>query len=460
MAACDLRAEAYYLRNRALVWRNLFQQASGFLVGRDEAGTWEAEPGELDPRVWGGSYTETNAWGMAFSAVHDADYLAAVHGGPRGLGECLDRYFAEPEKAAPELSRTYGEVIHEMVEARAIGMGQLGLSNQPAHHVPFMYLFSDRPERTSEVLHECVDRLFDGAAIGQGWPGDEDNGEFSAWWLLVSMGLYPLDVASGFFALTTPQLPAVTWTRPDGTRLSVRTQGEGIYSAAVSVNGQVWTSPLIAASLLHGDCEIVVTLSPEPTGWGRGQAGPGWLEGQGYRHDLTSRGRLLGENDDVARLTDDEGVTPVDLAVGARLELVAEKDEPARVWTLTAAEPGEVEVSVSVRRQGGWSTPVNRRVTVRWPGETRVLELPGTCAWPEGECAWPEAGGAPMGERAWPEPDGAASCPGGVPAEAGGVFTGSGGVPAEFGDLSLAPTVEAVRWTFPSGARLTQLEVL
>ena len=204
----------------------------------------------------------------------------------------------------------------------------------------------------------------------------------------------------------------------------------------------------------------MVTLSPEPTGWGRGQAGPGGLEGQGYRHDLTSRGRLLGENDDVARLTDDEGVTPVDLAVGARLELVAEKDEPARVWTLTAAEPGEVEVSVSVRRQGGWSTPVNRRVTVRWPGETRVLELPGTCAWPEGECAWPEAGGAPMGERAWPEPDGAASCPGGVPAEAGGVFTGSGGVPAEFGDLSLAPTVEAVRWTFPSGARLTQLEVL
>ncbi|MDU0865297.1 glycoside hydrolase domain-containing protein [Actinomyces urogenitalis] len=79
--------------------------------------------------------------------------------------------------------------------------------------------------------------LFDGAAIGQGWPGDEDNGEFSAWWLLVSMGLYPLDVASGFFVLTTPQLPAVTWTRPDGTRLSVRTQGEGIYSAAVSVNG-------------------------------------------------------------------------------------------------------------------------------------------------------------------------------------------------------------------------------
>ncbi|WP_338371898.1 glycoside hydrolase domain-containing protein, partial [Enterococcus faecium] len=174
--------------------RTLFDPDTGFFRGRDSLGEFA---GGFDPRSWGGDNVETNAWGMSVGAVHDGAGLADLHGGPERLGRHLDALFAEPETVDERFGGAYGTVIHEQREARALRSGMCAISNQPAHHIPFMYAFSDRPWQTASVVHDLAGRLFAGAQIGQGYPGDEDNGEMSAWWLWAALGLYPLELASG-----------------------------------------------------------------------------------------------------------------------------------------------------------------------------------------------------------------------------------------------------------------------
>ena len=108
----DLSAMSQYLSHRSLDYRLLFDSSSGFFRGRDNAGRFSAA--DFDPRDWGGDYTETNAWGMAFSAPHDPIGLRALHGGPAGLEAKLDCFFSLPETASSDHVGAYGRVIHEM----------------------------------------------------------------------------------------------------------------------------------------------------------------------------------------------------------------------------------------------------------------------------------------------------------------------------------------------------------
>ncbi|MCT1479255.1 GH92 family glycosyl hydrolase [Microbacterium sp. p3-SID336] len=212
-------AFARYFANRARSYRTLFDADTGFFRGRDATGAFS--PG-FDPRTWGGDNVETNAWGMSVGAVHDGTGLAALHGGPTGFGRHLDALFAEPETADERFGGAYGTVIHEQREARAQRSGMCALSNQPAHHIPLMYAFSDRPWLSGELVHGLAGRLFAGAHIGQGFPGDEDNGEMSAWWLWAALGLYPLELAAGHLRIGSPLFDDIRVDRGDGSSLRIR----------------------------------------------------------------------------------------------------------------------------------------------------------------------------------------------------------------------------------------------
>ena len=218
--AARYQSFARYFANRALSYRALFDDVTGFFRGRDDRGAFAATA--FDPRSWGGDNVETNAWGMSVGAVHDGAGLADLFGGPAGLGRHLDALFAEPETADERFGGAYGTVIHEQREARALRSGMCAISNQPAHHIPFMYAFSDRPWKSADIVHDLAGRLFAGAHIGQGFPGDEDNGEMSAWWLWAALGLYPLELASGRLRIGSPLFDDVRVERGDGSSLRIR----------------------------------------------------------------------------------------------------------------------------------------------------------------------------------------------------------------------------------------------
>ncbi|SFR61030.1 alpha-1,2-mannosidase, putative [Microbacterium azadirachtae] len=276
LARARYRAFSRSFRNRALAHRSLFDAETGFFRGRDEEGSFSDAP--FDPRIWGGDYVETNAWGMSVSAVHDGAGLAALHGGPAGLRAHLDRLFAEPETADPAFGGTYGTVIHEQREARALRSGMCAISNQPAHHIPWMHVFGDEPWRAGATVHALARRLFTGAMIAQGFPGDEDNGETSAWWLWAALGLYPLELGAGVLRIGAPLLDDVTVRRTDGRALRIRTQRESpdaTLLAEARLDGVPLQRPLLDVRVLDrgADAVLDLVLTADP---GRAAASPLW----------------------------------------------------------------------------------------------------------------------------------------------------------------------------------------
>ena len=329
-------AFARYFANRSLSYRALFDAATGFFRGRGPGGAF-TEP--FDPRRWGGDNVETNAWGMSVTPVHDGAGLARLHGGPAGLGRHLDALFAIPETAEPAFAGSYGTVIHEQREARAVRAGMCALSNQPAHHIPFMYRFTDRPWLAGAIAHRLARRLFAGAMIDQGFPGDEDNGEMSGWWLFAALGLYPLQPGSGELAIGSPLFDDITVRRGDGSSLRVRATRaapDAHVLTSASLAGRPLPDAAVALAALTGDTVLELGYGTDPAAALR----PRVPVARPHHRDLSATARASASPGvAAAALVDDRGETVVALPAGAWVQW--DLDRPVRVTdvTLTAAEP-------------------------------------------------------------------------------------------------------------------------
>ncbi|MEE1756504.1 GH92 family glycosyl hydrolase [Streptomyces sp. SP18CS02] len=268
------KEEAEYFLGRARNYVTLFDTEAGFFQGRDLKGDWRVPGAQYDPRVWGHDYTETNGWGYAFTAPQDSRGLANLYGGRAGLGQKLDTYFSTPETASPEFVGSYGSVIHEMTEARDVRMGMYGHSNQVAHHVTYMYNAASQPWKTQEKVREVLSRLYTGSEIGQGYHGDEDNGEQSAWYLFSALGFYPLVMGSGEYTIGSPLFTKATVRMDNGNKLVVkapRNSARNIYVQGLRVNGKAWNSTALPHSLLARGGTLEFDMGPRPSAWGTGK---------------------------------------------------------------------------------------------------------------------------------------------------------------------------------------------
>lgn len=165
-------------------YKNLFDPATGFMRGKDENG--EMAPG-FDPCTWGGEYTEGSAWQNSFAVPHDVEGLAALHGGREKLIAKLDELFAAPPRYRV---MGYGFEIHEMTEMALVDFGQMAISNQPSFHIPFIYAALGATEKTEYWIKRLTEEAF--FPTEEGFPGDEDTGTTSAWYILAVLGMYRL----------------------------------------------------------------------------------------------------------------------------------------------------------------------------------------------------------------------------------------------------------------------------
>ncbi len=402
-----LRAEHEWFARRSLQYRNVFDAERGFFIGRDPDGSWRVGT-EFDPRDWGDDYTETNAWGTAFTAPHDGAGVVDLHGGPSRFDAAIDAFLATPETGATARSGSYGSPIHEMTEARDVRMGMLGMSNQPAHHIPFFPMFTGRHDDAHRIVRSVLERLFVGSDLGQGYPGDEDNGEMSAWYVFATIGLYPLAPSTGTYVLVPPSVRR-TELRPvasDGgvtpTVIEVVSGPVGGYVASVTVDGAPWESVSIPHAVVEAASRIEFTLSAEPTGWASDTRPVSASEVHGYRDvpvDLLPVGAaLVGAASPGAApvgaaspgaapvgaalvaaapvgassLCDDTGRTATALAAGSSVTF-AVPPTPASLYTVTVAAPGTYSWDVTL---GSASVSV-RDAEFAWPGQTRVFRLRG-----------------------------------------------------------------------------------
>ncbi|QKE82848.1 ATP-binding protein [Arthrobacter sp. NEB 688] len=263
----QLREESAYFLERATHYVNSFDRETGFFRGRAPDGDFP-DAASFDPEDWGGDFTETNGWNFAFHAPQDGVGLANLYGGRDGLAKKLDEFFATPETATKPGG--YGGVIHEMLEARDVRMGMLGQSNQVSHHIPYMYDWTGQQWKTAEKVREIMRRLYVGGEIGQGYPGDEDNGEMSAWYLLSSLGIYPLQVGSSQWAIGSPKFTKTTVHRTQGD-LVVEAPGNSeraIYVQGVTVDGKRQSSVSVDQAQLKGPTTVRFAMGTRPSSFG------------------------------------------------------------------------------------------------------------------------------------------------------------------------------------------------
>jgi predicted alpha-1,2-mannosidase len=390
-----LREEHEYFLSRAQNYVHMFDPAIRFFQGRSADGKWKSSPEEYDPRVWGHEhdYTETDGWNFAFHVPQDGQGLANLYGGRDKLASKLDTFFSTPETA--KFPGSYGGVIHEMTEARDVRMGQWGFSNQVSHHIPYMYDYVGEPSKTQEKVREVLRRLYVGSEIGQGYAGDEDNGETSAWYLFSALGFYPLQVGSEYYAIGSPLFKQATVNLDNGRKIVVKAPSNSqrnVYVQGLKVDGESHEETYLRHADLADGATLEFAMGPEPSSWGTakdsalrsittGDAVPEPLR------DATGPERgsaATSGGGDPAALFDDDSSTEASVAGPSPwVEYRFGAKQPIRFYTLTSGagdtkgDPRSWVVKGSA--DGKTWEVLDRRddETFRWRSQTRAFKLAG-----------------------------------------------------------------------------------
>ncbi|MCQ2393678.1 MAG: GH92 family glycosyl hydrolase [Kiritimatiellae bacterium] len=202
-----------YLK-RSQNWRNVFDPARRIAVGRNKDGTFKKD---FSPFDWGGDFTEGCAHHYTWSVFHDVPGLMTAMGGASAFEKRLDEIFTLPPTAGVAY---YGRVIHETREMQVMNMGQYAHGNQPIQHMIYLYDWCGAWAKTQSRAREVMDRLY--RPSPDGYCGDEDNGQTSAWYVWSALGFYPVCPASGSYALGAPRFARIDVTLPNGKQLHIR----------------------------------------------------------------------------------------------------------------------------------------------------------------------------------------------------------------------------------------------
>ena len=384
--------EADYFLRRALDYATMFDPKIGFFQGFDAHHTPRLSPSDYDPRVWGNDYTETDGWNFAFHVPHDGAGLAALYGGRDKLTAKLDTFFNTQETA--QYPGSYGGTIHEMTEARDVRMGQYGHSNQPSHHIAYMYAYAGKPAATQSAVREVLRRLYTGSDIGQGYPGDEDNGEMSAWWIFSALGFYPLQVGSPRYVIGAPLFRRAVVHLENGNDIVVTAPGNTVstvYVQSLSLDGRRFDRAWIDHDTLVRGAHLDFHLGTTPSSWASDPAAappsvstsvPGRLV------DATGSGTASSsDGTDVTALFDNTSATHVTFTTTTP-SVTCVFTAPTRVthYTLTTGTGGDDPTGWTLQgsTDGTTWTTLDHRTAQTFPHhtQTRPFSVPHPAAYP------------------------------------------------------------------------------
>ena len=230
---------------RAMSYRKVFDADSKLMRGRLSNGEFQSP---FSPLKWGDAFTEGNSWHYTWSVFHDPQGLIGQMGGKKAFCQMLDSVFAVP----PEFDDSYyGYTIHEIREMQIMNMGNYAHGNQPIQHMIYLYNYGGQPWKAQYWLHQVMDRLY--SATPDGYCGDEDNGQTSAWYVFSALGFYPVCPGSNQYVIGSPYLDKVTLKLENGKTVSLSREGEGCYIQSMTIDGKPYNhNYLDHARLLQG----------------------------------------------------------------------------------------------------------------------------------------------------------------------------------------------------------------
>ena len=252
-------SEIEIFAKRAMNYKNVFDKESSLMRGRNEDGSFQTP---FSPFKWGDAFTEGNSWHYTWSVFHDVQGLIDLMGGKQEFVTMLDSVFTVP----PVFDESYyGQVIHEIREMQIMNMGNYAHGNQPIQHMIYLYNYAGQPWKTQHWLREVMDRLYTPQA--DGYCGDEDNGQTSAWYVFTAMGFYPVAPATDEYVIGAPLFKKITVELENGKTISIEAPKNGKdnrYVDSIDLNGKSYSKNYFKYDELMKGAKINFDMSAEP----------------------------------------------------------------------------------------------------------------------------------------------------------------------------------------------------
>ena len=244
---------------RSQNYRNLFDPQTKLMRGKNQDGKFQSP---FNPFKWGDAFTEGNSWHYTWSVFHDVQGLVDLMGGSQLFVNKLDSVFLLPPKFDDSY---YGGVIHEIREMQIANMGQYAHGNQPIQHMIYLYNYAGAPWKTQYWVRETMNRMY--KATPDGYCGDEDNGQTSAWYIFSAMGFYPVCPATDQYVLGAPLFPKTTVTLENGKQLVItapKNSANNRYVNELKLNGKVYVNNWLGHFDLLKGATLDFDMTAEP----------------------------------------------------------------------------------------------------------------------------------------------------------------------------------------------------
>lgn len=246
-------------RKRALNYRNVFDKETNLMRGRLENKKFQSP---FNPLKWGDAFTEGNSWHYTWSVFHDIDGLIGLMGGKQRFNNMLDSVFNLP----PVFDDSYyGFVIHEIREMQIMNMGNYAHGNQPVQHAIYLYNYSGEPWKTQYWIREVMNRLYN--AKPDGYCGDEDNGQTSAWYVFSAMGFYPVCPATDEYVIGTPLFKKMVLHLENGKTTilnAVNNSNDNRYINGISINNVPYSKTFFTHNDLLSGVNVNYDMTNKP----------------------------------------------------------------------------------------------------------------------------------------------------------------------------------------------------
>ena len=251
-------SEIDIFKQRALNYKNVYHPERKLMVGKDDKGVFNPKFDAVD---WSGEFCEGNSWHWSFCVFHDPQGLIDLMGGKKEFNNMMDSVFVIPGKQGME-SRG---MIHEMREMQVMNMGQYAHGNQPIQHMVYLYNYSGEPWKAQHWVREIMDKLY--TAGPDGYCGDEDNGQTSAWYVFSALGFYPVCPGTDQYILGTPLFKSAKLHLENGKTVTIKANNNNTdnrYVKDMKVNGKAFTRNYLTHDQLLKGANIQYQMSPTP----------------------------------------------------------------------------------------------------------------------------------------------------------------------------------------------------
>ena len=246
-------------KERAMNYKHLYDSEHKLMRGKNKDGSFQ-EP--FNPLKWGDAFTEGNSWHYTWSVFHDPEGLIQLMGGNDEFNNMLDSVFILPPLFDDSY---YGGVIHEIREMQIMNMGNYAHGNQPIQHMIYLYDWAARPWKTQHWVREVMESMYN--ANPDGYCGDEDNGQTSAWYVFSALGFYPVCPGSGEYAIGSPLFKNAVLNLENGNKVRISAPAnsyENRYVETMTVNGKEYDLNYITHSQLTEGADIEYLMTDKP----------------------------------------------------------------------------------------------------------------------------------------------------------------------------------------------------